>query len=116
MKIVWSKEVFAKNLKYYMELNGKTQSDIISDLGFKQSTFNEWVNAKKYPRIDKIEILANYFGILKSDLIEEKEKKPATTSELSEKEKKIMNLLMSVPDDKIDYVLRVLSTLLELEE
>ena len=67
MKIVWSKEVFAKNLKYYMELNRKTQSDIISDLGFKQSTFNEWVNAKKYPRIDKIEILANYFGILKSD-------------------------------------------------
>jgi hypothetical protein len=35
---------------------------------------NEWLKAKKYPRIDKIEILANYFGILKSDLIEEKSK------------------------------------------
>ena len=35
---------------------------------------NEWVKGKKYPRIDKIEILANYFGILKSDLIEDKTK------------------------------------------
>ena len=35
-------------------------------------TFCDWVNGKKYPRMDKIEILANYFGILKSDLIEEK--------------------------------------------
>ena len=116
MKIVWSKEVFAKNLKYYMELNRKTQSDIISDLGFKQSTFNEWVNAKKYPRIDKIEILANYFGILKSDWIEEKEKKPTTTSELSESKKKIIDLLLTVPDEKIDYVVRILSTILEVEE
>lgn len=69
---VWSKEIFAKNLKRYISITGKTQSEIISDLNLKQSTFNEWVNAKKYPRIDKIEMLADYFGILKSDLIEEK--------------------------------------------
>lgn len=35
------------------------------------STLSDWVNGKKYPRIDKIELLANYFGIDKSDLIEE---------------------------------------------
>lgn len=115
MKIVWSKEVFAKNLKYYMELNGKTQSDIISDLGFKQSTFNEWVNAKKYPRIDKIEILANYFGILKSDLIEEKEK-PSNEERLSEKKKELMLFLETVPENKVDYVIRILSTVLEEQE
>lgn len=115
MKIVWSKEVFAKNLKYYMELNGKSQSDIISDLGFKQSTFNEWVNAKKYPRIDKIEILANYFGILKSDLIEEKEK-PSNEERLSKKKKELMLFLETVPENKIDYVIRILSTVLEEQE
>ena len=32
----------------------------------------EWINGKKYPRIDRIEIMADYFGIQKSDLIEEK--------------------------------------------
>ena len=41
-------------------------------VGVAPSTFNDWMKAKKYPRIDKIEILAKHFGILKSDLIEEK--------------------------------------------
>ena len=67
-----NKEIFSKNLKYYMELTGKTRNIICDDLGFKYTTFTDWVNGNKYPRIDKIEMLANYFGIKKSDLIEEK--------------------------------------------
>lgn len=35
-------------------------------------TFSDWINAKTYPRIDKIELMANYFGIEKSDLVEDK--------------------------------------------
>lgn len=45
---------------------------IMCDFGVSPSTFNDWFKGKKYPRIDKIELMANYFGILKSDLIEEK--------------------------------------------
>ena len=67
-----NKEIFAKNLRYYIERSGKTQKDFAEIVGVAYSTFNDWINAKKYPRIDKIEILANYFGIQKSDLIEEK--------------------------------------------
>lgn len=69
---VWSKEVFAKNLKMYMDGRGKTQRELAEIIGVSAPTINEWLKAKKYPRIDKIELLANYFGILKSDLIEEK--------------------------------------------
>lgn len=72
-KTLWSKEVFARNLKHYMEHAGKTQKEMADIVGVSAPTFNEWIKAKKYPRIDKIEILANYFGILKSDLIEEKD-------------------------------------------
>lgn len=68
----WSKEVFAKNLRYYMERKGKTQKELAEIVGVSAPTMNDWIKAKKYPRIDKIEILADYFGILKSDLIEEK--------------------------------------------
>lgn len=67
-----NKETFSKNLRYYMEITGKTRNTICDDLGFKYTTFTDWVNGNKYPRIDKIEMLANYFGIKKSDLIEEK--------------------------------------------
>ena len=66
-----NKDVFAKNLKKYMQLNGKTRNEVCQALGLKNTTFTDWVNGKKYPRMDKIEMLANYFGIKKSDLIED---------------------------------------------
>ena len=69
---LWSKEVFAKNLKRYMERKEISQKELAKIVGVSAPTLNEWVKAKKFPRIDKVEILANYFGCLKSDLIEEK--------------------------------------------
>ena len=66
-----NKDVFAKNLKKYMQLNGKTRNEVCQALGLKYTTFADWINGKKYPRMDKIEMLANYFGIKKSDLIED---------------------------------------------
>lgn len=68
----WSKEVFAKNLRYYMELSNKNQKEMAEIVGVSAPTFNEWLKAKKFPRIDRVEKLAQYFGIRKSDLIEEK--------------------------------------------
>lgn len=72
MSAIGNKEIFARNLSYYVEHSGRTQKELAELVGVAHSTFNDWVKAKKYPRIDKVEILANYFGIQKSDLIEEK--------------------------------------------
>ena len=74
-----NKHVFAKNLQKYMDAFGKTRRDICEDLGFSYYTFSDWVNGKKYPRMDKVEMLAGYFGIKKSDLIEDKEEQKAKT-------------------------------------
>jgi transcriptional regulator with XRE-family HTH domain len=68
----WSKQVFSKNLRRYMESSGKTQKEIAEIAGVTAPTFNEWIRGKKFPRIDKVQKLADYFGIKKSDLIEEK--------------------------------------------
>ncbi len=67
-----NKEIMSQNLKFYLEKSGKDRNEVCQDLGFKYSTFSDWINGNKYPRIDKIEMLANYFGIQKSDLIEDK--------------------------------------------
>lgn len=82
-----SKEVqyrknFASNLNYYMQINGKIQDDLIKDLGIKSSTLSSWCTGVKMPRVDKIEMLAKYFGIHFSDLVEERksEKKSETIS------------------------------------
>lgn len=72
MSDLGNEKIFSKNLKYYMELNNKTRYDVCKALNFPYTTFSDWYNAKIYPRIDKIEMLANYFGIKKSDLIEDK--------------------------------------------
>ena len=67
-----NKSIFAKNLQRQMDLHGKSRRDVCQALGFSYYTYSDWVNGKKYPRMDKVEMLAEYFGILKSDLIEEK--------------------------------------------
>ncbi len=66
------KRIFAKNLRYYMEQNNKNQMDLMQDLNLSSSTVSNWCTGLKLPRMDKVQMLADYFGILKSDLIEEK--------------------------------------------
>lgn len=66
------KKIFSKNLKYYMEINNKEQIDLINDLGFNKSAVSTWCNGTRLPRMDKVEKLAQYFNINRSDLIEEK--------------------------------------------
>ena len=48
-----NKDVFAKNLKKYMQLTGKTRNEVCQALGLKYTTFADWVNGKKYSRMDK---------------------------------------------------------------
>lgn len=86
MSDLGNEKIFSKNLKYYMELNSKSRYDICRDLNLPYTTFAEWYNGKIYPRIDKIEMLADYFNIMKSDLIEDKNK----TDELG-------NLIVTIP-------------------
>lgn len=104
----WSKEVFASNLKRYMEQRGKTQKELAEIVGVSAPTMNDWIKAKKYPRIDKIEILADYFGILKSDLIEDEKNKPVENDGLSESQQAIMDFVKTLPDDKAKMLFRVM--------
>lgn len=71
MTSLGNKEVMSKNLKYYVKHSNKGRKQICNDLNVSYSTFTDWYNGNKYPRIDKIELMADYFGIQKSDLIEE---------------------------------------------
>ncbi|HEM5468986.1 TPA: helix-turn-helix transcriptional regulator, partial [Streptococcus suis] len=65
-----NKEIFANNLRKYLSEKGMNPRQLAIELNLKYTTVNDWVNAKSYPRIDKIEKLSNYFNINKSDLIE----------------------------------------------
>lgn len=75
MSSLGNKQVMAKNIRYYMEKNGLNATDLALELDFKYSTVLDWLKANTYPRIDKIEMMANYFKIKKSDLVEDKSTK-----------------------------------------
>ena len=103
----WSKEVFAKNLKRYMDIKEISQKELAAIVGVSAPTINEWIKAKKFPRIDKIEILSDYFGCLKSDLIEEK--KQSTESELSVKKKSFIEKIENMTDAELERLEQILA-------
>ena len=64
------KKLFSKNLNYYMTLKNKTQTDIINDLDINKSAISSWCNGTRLPRMNKVQLLADYLNINVSDLIE----------------------------------------------
>lgn len=67
-----AKDVLSNNLKNLLHKKGKSQTDMAKDLNLKESTVSSWVNAVKYPRRDKIELMADYFNVLPSDITDDK--------------------------------------------
>ena len=65
------KIVLARNIQAFLDYNKKSRRDICHALGLKCSTFSNWMQGTKYPRIDKIEAMAKFFRVTKADLIEE---------------------------------------------
>ena len=69
-----TREIFKMNLNKYIEASGKNKKVISEEMGVPYTTLIEWANGKKFPRADGIELVAEYFNVLKSDLLEEKNK------------------------------------------
>lgn len=66
-----TRDIFKKNLNRFIEQSGKNKKMISEEMNIPYTTLAEWANGNKFPRADGIEKLANYFKILKSDLLEE---------------------------------------------
>lgn len=62
-------EIFSKNLNRYLEKSRRTQKEIAEAVGVSPAAFNWWVKGNRYPRMDKVEMLAEYFGCALVDLV-----------------------------------------------
>ncbi|MGD9663498.1 MAG: helix-turn-helix domain-containing protein [Porticoccaceae bacterium] len=67
-----ARDVFSCNFEHYLAARGKTQTEVAEHLHVSTATVSDWVNGKKYPRVDKMQRLADYLGVLISDLRDEK--------------------------------------------
>lgn len=95
------REIFARNLKRLLEMNDKQPADIVRDLGIPFSTVSNWVNGEKFPRMGKIEMLANYLGVEKSDLLEDKGDAVPESYYLNDDARDLARFLFDNPDYKV---------------
>lgn len=70
--VQYQRKVLADNIKKLLETKRKTQTDMARDLGIAETTVSSWVNCERYPRLDKIQLMADYFNVRRSELTEEK--------------------------------------------
>ncbi|HGR8225616.1 TPA: S24 family peptidase [Streptococcus pneumoniae] len=110
---VENKEIFANNLSFYMEQKGVDRNTLCTDLDLKYTTVRDWLKGITYPRIGKIELLANYFNINKSDLIENKISTAQPSDSLLEE---ITNTARKLNTENKKIVLRTSEELLESQK
>lgn len=99
------KRIFTKQLKYYMDLNNKTQTDLMNDLGLSSSTVSSWCTGLKLPRMGKIQMLADYFGIEKSDLIEDRKLRSSMPTEAPRRINVYGRIPAGIPLEAVTYII-----------
>lgn len=105
----WSRDIFARNLRYYLNNSGLSQKELAKIIGVSAPTMHEWCAGKKTPRMDKVQKLANYFGVLNSDLIEDKTKQPVQ-DELSEIKRDLIDLVEGLSETEAAVLLASLKS------
>ena len=95
------RQEFAARLKYYMNIKGCKQSDIARDLGINMSTISSWCNGVMIPRMEKIKMLADYFNIYMSDLLEDDTELNNKSYYINDDAKDIAQFLYENPDYKV---------------
>ena len=90
------RRVFANNLKYYIQEKGVTQKEVAEALGLSQGGLSDWMTLRRTPGMDRVQKLAEYFGVEISDLVEE----PSVKNKyyVSKELKKIEEKIKSSPE------------------
>lgn len=65
-----------KNLRRIASDAGKTQADISRDLRINKATVSSWMNGTRVPRMDKVDLLAHYFNVQRSDIMGDSDENP----------------------------------------
>jgi transcriptional regulator with XRE-family HTH domain len=76
-----TKRIFGNNLTRIIDSQNKTQLELASALDVSPSSVSYWCNGEKMPRMDKIESIADFLGVSKSDLLEDNISKTTTISD-----------------------------------
>ena len=114
MSDLGNKAIMAKNINRLLYERNMNVADLARALGLKYNTVLEWAKGGAYPRIDKIEMMANYFGVSKSVLVE----RPKIETDLDRyiKDENIQRLILyvghNIPErNRAEYVDALIATI-----
>lgn len=116
---IYDKGIFAKNLNRLLILHDIRQSDLVEYFGVSKSTVSAWCAGAKIPRMDKIEALSKYFGVKKSDLLEDKQKELASYAQrdkLSDEQKMLTEKLSKLTPENLALALEQIDSILRHQE
>lgn len=65
-----SKEILASNIRRLLKERNKTQNELADYVGVSKTSVSEWISAKKYPRIEKIQAISDFFDVYRTDITE----------------------------------------------
>ena len=99
-----NKEIFIRNLKRYLAQTSTTQSDLARIANVSTGTVSDWTKGRTYPRMDKIQAMADYFGIKKSDLVEE----PEVEDDQAAEDREVLDLFHKIPKEKREFILSII--------
>ena len=101
------KKIFSRNLNNYLLSNNRTQKEVADAIGVSPQTFNTWCQGIALPRMGKVQLLADYFGVGKTDLIDDRDTNPSLTARDERDIKKdldnIMDKLLNGEDGPLYY-------------
>lgn len=106
MKDLGNKSVMAANIKAQMKIKKINSKELSKAINVPYTTVLSWVNAEYYPRIDKIELMSEYFGVLKSDLIEAK---GSISEEMSARKREFILRIEQMTESQLDKLEQILS-------
>ena len=94
-----ARKTFAKNLKYYLDLRGKTQKDLVEYLGVSKGAVSQWVNGNRSMSAETGNRIAEFLNV-SIDLLNEEHK------EISDNQLKVLLFgTDNISDKKLNQVL-----------
>ena len=110
--------MFTEKLNTLLKENKISRRKLCEDLHIGINQIKYWEKNNSIPNVKTLTAIAEYFQVPVSFLLDgsDKKEKPTEYDGLSEKQKVIMDFVMSVPDDKAEMILRVMKSILEADE
>lgn len=83
--------IIAKNISVQLALHNKTQLDLAEYMNVSQATVSNWCKGIKMPRMNKVDMICDFFSINRSDLLNDSDSRNSLTKKDQKSIEKILD-------------------------